>query len=111
MVAAAIPSITIIDRSMAEQFLPLEQFVQYHNEDTDDGCMDIPERQSIRVTDEQAKKLIEKISKCQTVAEFQALPPVTRDKYLKKLGEKGLSLRQTSRLTGISLSIVRKNQA
>ena len=73
--------------------------------------MDIQERQPIRVTDGQAKKLIEKISKCHTVAEFQALPPATRDKYLKKLNEKGLSLRQTSRLTGIPLSIVRKNQA
>lgn len=101
----------LIDRGMAEQLLPAEQFVQYHNEEAEDSCMDIPEQQPIRFTDEQAKKLIEKISKCQNIAEFQALPPALRDKYLKKLSEKGLSLRQTSRLTGIPLSIVRRNQA
>ena len=102
---------SLIDRSMAENLLPPDQFIAYHNEEANDGCMDIPERRPIRVTDGQAKKLIEKISKCQTVSEFQALPPSTRDKCLKKLNEKGLSLRQTSRLTGIPLSIVRKNQA
>jgi hypothetical protein len=61
-----------------------------------------------KVTDEQAHKLIQKYSKCKNVADFQALDIKTRDKCLKKLRDSGLSIRQISRLTGISFNIVRK---
>ena len=59
-------------------------------------------------TDEQAQKIIAKISKCKNVAEFQKLDIKSRDKYLKKLREKGLSIRQISRMTGVSFNVVRK---
>ena len=70
--------------------------------------MDVEDKPKIKVTDEQAKKIIEKVSKCKNVAEFQTLDVKTRDKCLKKLRESGLSIRQISRLTGVSFNIVRK---
>ena len=70
--------------------------------------MDVSDKAITRVTDEQASVLIKKIAKCDNVSDFQNLDIVTRDKYLKKLKDKGLSIRQLSRLTGISISIVRK---
>lgn len=62
------------------------------------------------IDDEQAKRIIEKVSKCKNVAEFQTLSISNRDKYLKKLRESGLSIRQISTLTGVSFNIVRKFQ-
>ena len=70
--------------------------------------MDVSDKAITRVTDEQAIVLIKKIAKCDNISDFQNLDIVTRDKYLKKLKDKGLSIRQLSRLTGISISIVRK---
>ena len=70
--------------------------------------MDVEDKPKIKVTDEQAKKIVEKISKCKNVAEFQALDVKTRDKCLKRLRESGLSIRQISRLTGVSFNVVRK---
>ena len=61
-----------------------------------------------RVTDEQARVLIRKITKCGNALEFQELDIAVRDKCLKKLREKGVSIRQLSRLTGISYGVVRK---
>ena len=52
--------------------------------------------------------VIRKVAKCNNVSDFQNLDPVTRDKYLKKLRAKGISIRQLSRLTGISFSVIRK---
>jgi transposase len=54
------------------------------------------------------KSIIEKVSKCKNVAEFQTLSISNRDKYLKMLRESGLSIRQISTLTGVSFNIVRK---
>ena len=61
-----------------------------------------------RVADEKAKEIIMKYSKCKSVSEFQDLNINDRDKYLKKFRDKGLSIRQISRLTGTSISIIRK---
>ena len=59
-------------------------------------------------SDEQAKKIIEKISKCRSISEFQALDKEMRNKYLAKLREQGLSIRQISRLTGVNVSVVKR---
>ena len=61
-----------------------------------------------RLTDDEAREIIRKISKCKTITEFQNLSMDKRDKYLKALRNKGLSIRQISRLTRIGFNIVRK---
>ena len=53
------------------------------------------------------RALILKIAKC-SVVDFQNLDLSKRDKYLKKLREKGVSIRQLSRLTGVSIGVIRK---
>ena len=48
------------------------------------------------------------ISKCSNVSEFQQLEEKKRQRYIKKFKEKGVSIRQISRLTGVTVGIVRK---
>ena len=98
----------LIDNDFVFEIIAKDDFASFNNEKVFDACLDIEDKQKTKVTDEQAKKIIEKISKCKNVAEFQALDVKIRDKYLKKLHESGLSIRQISRLTGISFNIVRK---
>ena len=98
----------LIDCAFVFGIIPKEDFDKFNNEVSFDKCLDIEGKPSIKVTDEQAQKIIEKYSKCKSIAEFQKLEPKTRDKYLKKLKESGLSIRQISRLTGVSFNIVRK---
>ena len=69
--------------------------------------MDIDEK-DVRINDIDAKKIIKRISKCDSATEFQQLEQKKRDEYIKKLKDKGLSIRQISRLTGISKGIVGK---
>ncbi len=70
--------------------------------------MDVEDKPKVKVTDEQAKKIIEKISKCKNVAEFQSLANTLKEKYIKKFHEKGISIRQIARLCGVSKGIVEK---
>jgi len=65
--------------------------------------------ESIRLTDEDAKVLINKIAKCRTGAEFQMLDIKTRNLCIHKLHKNGVSIRHISRLTGISRKIVERN--
>lgn len=97
-----------VDTDYALQLATLDEFIGLNHEAVDTPCLDISAKAITRVTDEQARALIKKIAKCDNASDFQNLDVVTRDKYLKRLRDKGLSIRQLSRLTGISFSIVRK---
>ena len=47
-------------------------------------------------------------SNCENLAEFQKLDSKSRDEYIAIFKQNGLSIRQISRLTGVSFGIVRK---
>lgn len=99
----------VIDIETALDKMTLEQFAEFNCQLSSDLCLDIVSSiPACRVTDEQAKEIINQYTKCKNVAEFQLLDIKVRDKYLKLLREKGLSIRQISRLTGVSFNIVRK---
>ena len=97
----------LTDTSFALSMLPNEQFFDYHREVNDDKCMEMEEY--YRLTDEDGKKLILKIAKCKNATEFQKLEPVKRNECIRKLHEKGMSIRQISRLTGITKRVVEWN--
>jgi REP element-mobilizing transposase RayT len=98
---------SFVDRDDVLNLMTVDEFIGLHQQAVDTNCMDIAEKAILRVTDEQAKELIRKISGCENVSDFQNLDTDRRNKYLKKLREKGLSIRQLSRLTGISFSVIR----
>ena len=99
---------TLVDTAYILQIWPIDEFVEVNEIFVDAECLDISESAVSRVTDEQAKVLMRKISKCETVTDFQNLEVTKRDKYLKKLRENGVSIRQLSRLTGMSIGVIRK---
>ena len=98
----------LIDTDFVFGIIPFELFTQFNNEWSNDKCLEIEDKPIVRVTDEQAQKIIYKYSKCKSAAQFQNLNLKQRDKCLIKFRESGLSIRQISRLTGVSFGIVRK---
>ena len=85
-----------------------KEFERYNNENNADKCLEISDTPKLRVTDEQAKSIIFKVSKCENVADFQKLDLKSRDEFIAILKQNGLSIRQISRLTGISFGVIRK---
>ena len=85
-----------------------ENFEEYINTDNSDSCLEIETKENIRITDEKAKKIIHKKTKCDSVSEFQEIPKAKRDKLLRLLKEQGLSIRQISRLTGTPKGVVER---
>ena len=99
----------LIDSELALSLIGKESFAEFNCKPNEDRCLEITETDRKRLTDEQVKKLITSISGCRNAADFQRLPTVERDKAISAMLEKGVSIRQASRLTGISVGIVRKN--
>ncbi len=97
----------LVDTDFCLGIIDKEQFIDFNMEESQDVCLEI-EDNDFRLTDDEAREIIRKISKCKTATEFQNLSIEKRDKYLKNLRNQGLSIRQISRLTGIGFNIVRK---
>lgn len=97
----------LADTAFALSMVTKDALIAFHQQENDDRCMEMEEE--FRPTDEDVKKLILKITKCQNISEFQLLDCRDRNTCIQKLHEKGASIRQISRLTGISKKIVERN--
>ncbi len=82
-----------------------EELLAYLAEKNDDTLMEDTERRP-GLTEEKAKAVMERVSGCGSVAEFQALSLTEQKDILSRLVAEGLSVRQISRLTGISKTSV-----
>lgn len=97
----------LIDVNFVLDMMNKERLEEFHSEASRDIYLDISER-PFRLTDEQAKEIIMKISTCKNASEFQLLEIKVRNSCIKKLRREGLSVRQISRLTGVSKGIVER---
>ena len=96
----------LIDKNFVYEMITEKGFIEFNNEYNEDKCLDIDDF-SFRISDEDAKIIIEKITGCKNTTELQLFDKEERNKYIKKMKHKGLSIRQISRLTGVSFAIVR----
>ena len=101
-----IPS--LVDTDFLYEMISKNEFVRYSNAMNADKCLDIAEAVKIRLTDEQAQKIIEKYSNCYSATDFQKLDTKSREEFIVLFKEQGLSIRQISRLTGTSKGLVEK---
>ena len=98
----------LVDTDFALSMLPLEEYISFNNADNFDNCLDVAAKECRAVTDDQAREIIYKISHCQTITEFQDLDEKKKAQFVMKIHEKGVSVRQLSRLTGITKGMVEK---
>ena len=98
----------ITDVSFTDALIDRAELIEFHKQEGQEKCLDVVDKPAIRLTDEQAKAILKKASGCSSAADFQKLTPIVRDKAIGALRDKHLSLRQISRLTGVSVMIVRR---
>lgn len=98
----------LIDSGFVLGMIGKEEFLRYNTERNDDRCLDVAETTKQPITDEEAERLMQKFARCRNATEFQSLPTEQRNLALRSLLESGASIRQVSRITGVSIGIVRK---
>ena len=85
-----------------------EEFFAYHARRCTDECLDITESIRHPITEDAAAALVHKYCHVENITEFLALPQKKQEKGIVKAHEKGASVRQLVRVTGISKGIVEK---
>ncbi len=97
-----------VDGGYILDLLPRERFEEFHEAGWQDKCLDMSEDEVRRVTDEDALRIMRKITNCDSCPEFRALEQGKRARLIVKMNREGLSLRQISRLTGETVYGIQK---
>ena len=98
----------LADVKATDALIQRDDLIAFHAASGNEKCMDIGEKPTVRLTDEQAKAEMVKATGCENASDFQRLTPINRDQAILRLRKSNLSLRQISRLTGVSIMIVRR---
>ncbi len=77
-------------------------FVEYNDIDSEDEFLDLPEKIKRKYTDDKVVNMIEQMTCCKNITEFQKLDEEQKRTCLILLSDKGISFRQLNRLTGMS---------
>ncbi len=94
-----------IDNSLALDMLGgPERFVEFMRSGTDESCLDMQERHTIR--DEAARQMICDTCGIVSGTQLQQWTKKDRDAALRKLKSQGLTVRQLERLTGINRGVI-----
>ena len=83
----------------------IKLFREFNMEGSQDQCLDYD--RNIRQNDKEARKFIRSISGVQSPREIQGFEKDKRNEIIKLCKEKGLSIRQIERLTGVSFGVIR----
>ena len=100
--------VPLTDTEFVLNIVSKAEFIKYHAETNHDSCLEITEK-VFYLTDEDAKKLILTTAQCRATTDIQQFDVKIRNEIIHKLKKQGLSIRQLSRLTGISKSVIEKS--
>lgn len=102
-----IKSSSLVDVDFVLGMITREQFIALHSKEIQDHVLDISE-DNFRITDAEAILVIKEACGVDTCSEVVSMDITKRNLCMKDLREKGLSIRQISRLTGVSKSSIEK---
>lgn len=101
----AISQSSFVDIDKAINFFQSnEKCIEYLQYISDEKCMEY--NSLSRLSDTEALKIIHKKTSCKSASDFQHLDRTLRNQHLQKLHYSGISIRQLSRLTGISRTAI-----
>jgi len=98
----------LVDVGFVLGMMDRNEFIKFHNQQDDEIFLDIRDSK-FRMTDVEAKLIIKEVSGTENTTDFLNLSIIDRNIFIKELKERGLSIRQISRVTGVSKGIVEKN--
>ncbi len=64
--------------------MPLDEFTAFNHEENTDKCLEVEEKEVVRLTDEQARVIIKLCSGCNNATEFQPLPKAEQEKNIEE---------------------------
>ena len=99
----------LINKDFVFECTNMQSFLTLHNNINDDNCLEIDETVRIRITEEKAQMLFQKLTGCKDKNDFLNLSETNQQRNIQALHNAGLSIRQISALTGTTKNAIEKH--
>ena len=99
----------LINRDFVFECTNKQSFLTLHNGINDDNCLEIDEKVKIRITEEKAQMIFQKLTGCKNETAFLGMSESKQQKNIQELHKHGLSIRQITALTGITKRVVERS--
>ena len=97
----------LVDSATVLEMMSEKEFRQFHLEKNEDICMDQEEKSIRHLTDEQVISILTNEFNITQITQMKSLSKDVRNSIIQRLLQSGASIRQLSRLTGISIKTIR----
>lgn len=97
----------LTDTALALSLMPLPQLIEFTRRPNEDACLDVPGKARVRFTDADARRIMGDIAGCSSTGDFQSLDGEEQRRAVRAMIEAGLSIRQISRIAGMTVGKVR----
>ncbi|WP_122629512.1 transposase [Lucifera butyrica] len=98
---------SLVDTELVLGMMGIDEFIYLHHQADNETVLDIKE-DNFRMTDAEAKMIVKKVCGTESSNDFLYLDIQDRNRFIKELKGKGLSIRQLARITGVSKGIIEK---
>lgn len=98
----------VIDPSLILSMMGINEFIKFTMDYDDEKMLDYSPDIYERMTDHDAKAVMNKVCGCKNASEFQLLNPSDRNDAISKMINAGVMIRQASRITGYSTTLIYK---
>ena len=96
----------VVDTEFVLSMLTRAEFISFNNAYNDDVCLDIGTSGTGAISDEKVRSAMQEYANCCTVVDFLKLSSEEKKTAIIKLRKCGASVRQLSRLTGVSKGVI-----
>ena len=97
----------LVDKEKALSMISIKQFGEYHEKTEEKSFIELTESKKI-LTDENAEEIYDALMNAENIHDISILNKDDKKAIIKKLKEKGLSIRQVTTLTGLTKRQVEK---
>ena len=97
----------LVDKEKALSMISIKQFGEYHEKTEKKSFIELTESKKI-ITDENAEEIYDALMNAENIHDISILNKDDKKAIIKKLKEKGLSIRQVTTLTGLTKRQVEK---
>ncbi len=98
----------ITDTTYPLQSIGAAQFIAFHDAPTERSVMEINETKAFYLTEEQSKRLLEKLCGAKSATDCQRLSQAEQAETIRLARKRGASVRQLNRLTGLSRGMIER---
>lgn len=100
----------LVDSAICLAIMNKNDFVLFHQQQNNDICLELEEYSYRLITDREALNFLRELLSKHFIEKINSMDKKMRDAFIRKFRARGMSIKQISRLTGLSIGVISRQR-